>query len=856
MSRPLLRLSNPTNSTSRKGKKANFPTRKGPGYDAQRQKFQSTFDSLEKTLERNAAGLTSHTDGLSPERALVFVVAGPIGDFAKKAEKILLLEVLQETILTDMVSFPEGFDVDVDRYSGTLYTTMPTYNSLRELLRLWSAYKVGEKAPKGAAPIWNLFDLLIEIRPWNYLDRLSEESRRVFEDRLAMLEDDESFIEVELEIWPTILANEREKWLAEIVQLIDDTGGQVIDRVSIEEQGFIYQAVLAKIPREEIRTMLDSTGELDGLIGAEGIQHILPQSFAIAIPSDSEGDEIHFQPQSEFNADSKIRVALLDGTPVARHPALDKGVDIYDMHDIVRLSTVDKRAHATSMASIISRGDLVFDGEALVDSRLLSVPILVDSERGAYAPRDKIFVKLVHETLSRLFHGAEPYAADVFVVNFSIGIKGSNFSGRLSSLGRLLDWWASNEGILFVISAGNLGSLELDGLTFTQFDDASQDERQRLYRRALARLEHRRTLLAPAEALNGLSVGAISNNFGPYDPPVSTSDLTIEREGQLVPQMTSALGLGYQRIMKPDLVATGGQQNVQVVPSDRGIKLRSTYPLRTGLNVASVNGSVGKDIGTSAAAAIVTRAIVQTAHALVTSGGPYEGQELPRRQLALLTKALAINSARWGPDAVSLLEQSMEGGNNHFHAKENVSKYYGFGHLDIARMTNSPEGGATLVGYGAIKTNESKIFKLPIPQVLSGEKLARSMHVTLAWFSPTKISRTKYRQARIFATAEDEHDIEDSEWLLGLKTNSKSPDHYLSGRGSIWSKRLIHKRKQISVFGEEEKFSICVQCKDASGGGLNPDDDIEFAIAVTLELEEDVQFDIYQEILNQTRVRV
>ena len=49
---------------------------------------------------------------------------------------------------------------------------------------------------------------------------------------------------------------------------------------------------------------------------------------------------------------------------------------------------------------------------------------------------------------------------------------------------------------------------------------------------------------------------------------------------------------------------------------------------------------------------------------------------------------------------------------------------------------------------------------------------------------------------------------------------------------------------------------IRAQCRDAAGGGLNPDDDISFAIAVTLEVAGTVCYDVHQEVRNALRVRV
>ena len=107
------------------------------------------------------------------------------------------------------------------------------------------------------------------------------------------------------------------------------------------------------------------------------------------------------------------------------------------------------------MASLILRGDLIADGAPVKDSRLLSIPVLVDNEHGAISPDDMLFVDVIHIALARAFMGDEALAPDAFLVNFSIGVKGAAFSGRISSLARLLNWWADQQGILFLVSAGS-----------------------------------------------------------------------------------------------------------------------------------------------------------------------------------------------------------------------------------------------------------------------------------------------------------------------------------------------------------------------------------------------------------------
>ena len=218
----------------------------------------------------------------------------------------------------------------------------------------------------------------------------------------------------------------------------------------------------------------------------------------------------------DFDAASPFRVLLLDGTPIAGHRTLAGGVAIEDVHELVERSLVATRRHATAMASLILRGDLKSDGHAVADSRLLSIPLLVDTEDGATSPDDRLFIDLVHAALQRAFFGDQPLVPEAFVVNFSIGVRGAHFAGRISSLARLLDWWSTKAGILFVVSAGNVErDLQIPDMTITGFEDLSLPERQDVVRTAQRLQRHERTLLAPSEALNALSVGAASLDMAP-----------------------------------------------------------------------------------------------------------------------------------------------------------------------------------------------------------------------------------------------------------------------------------------------------------------------------------------------------
>ena len=90
--------------------------------------------------------------------------------------------------------------------------------------------------------------------------------------------------------------------------------------------------------------------------------------------------------------------------------------------------------------------------------------------------------------------------------------------------------------------------------------------------------------------------------------------------------------------------------------------------------------------------------------------------------------------------------------------------------------------------------------------------------------------------------------------MLDLK--SEGPDANMIRRGSVWSRRLVHNRQTVPGFEADAEIPICVQCRDTAGGGLSPDDDIRFAIAVTLEVETEVEYDILDEVEQRIRLTV
>ena len=865
--RPILRLPNSRPAIRQPGAPRNPPRPQAGGNARARQgeRFQRQFDRIDAALasEDGAFQLRADPGGIAPERALVFVTAGPVSQFARIAVNAGL-EVISEIDLDDDFELPDDLVLaDDDLANATLYATMPSQEAFTTLLRLWRAYQRGDGPEYGDQPWWDVFGLLAELRPWGPEDRLSADAR----DRLAEflpLDDDEE-VRLELEIWPTNNAERRVRWAQETRARVAALDGRVIHNSSIASTGFVYEALLVAMPALAVSDMIDNPAAPNSLATLEGLQFVLPQTIGQSLPNQSEPVEGGEGDSDPHDPELPNRAILLDGTPIAAHPDLRNGLSIEDVHDLVRLSQVNQRRHATSMASLILRGDLEGDNTPLSDSNLLSIPVLVDTDNGAQSPDDRLFVDVVHSALVAAFEGDAPLAPDAFVVNFSIGIRNSNFIGRISSLARLLDWWAYRAGVLFVVSAGNVSEpLALPGIRQIDFEDASIAERKDMLREAQRNLRHRRTLLAPGEALNVLTVGATSQDAVEQTGPPTPNTVDVQDVGEAFPALSSAIGLGPFKSIKPDLLNVGGLHDIRMAPGGNELRLHPVHETsRSGLSVAGAStGRRGRvrSRGTSCAAALTTRSILTAAAALTSEDGPYAGQELPRQDLALLTRALAVNAAQWSNQARAVYDAENTGRGAFTRAGEEVSRYYGHGILDQSMMSEAPARGVTLVGLGRIRKDQGVIFDMPLPESLSGDRVHRSMQVTLAWFSPVDPTRARYRLAALDAIAADRDDDENLEgeedkgWALAMKGDA--PASSILRRGTVWSRRLVHNRVTAPEYDEDAIIPIRVQCREGAGAGLDRDEHIPFAIAVTLQLAASARYDVHEEIEDIVRVRL
>ncbi len=601
--------------------------------------------------------LRGDPDGIAPERALVFEVVGSVSDFYAQTRRTPGLEFL----LDQDVEFAPDDDFHNTRVvheevhrleravGGRLYMAMPDLQALRQLLSLWSGYQRGERHRGFAA--WNqLFSQLRDLRAWGPRDRMLPAT---IEYLRGKLQDTPGLpVRLEAEFWYHDDLERRIAAATSIERYLDGVGGQVVSSASLEP--IRYHAVLIDLPPREVQELVDNV--TIGLARVDDVMYLKPQSLAVSpIEPTAEGTlEEGEGARGQGPIVGRPLIALLDGVPLANHLHLVGRILLDDPDDLEAASPVAKRSHGTSMASLIAHGDLNAATEPLRSPLYVQPVMTFDPQSNSETtPKSSLPLDVIYRAVLRM---KEPLAAggavaeSVVVVNLSLGDLNRAFSGLISAWARLIDWLSFRYRILFVVSSGNtLGWLPIpDYANRGELLAADVVERENKILVALDTLKAQRTLLSPSEALNCITVGAWHDEAGPTAIPIALID---PFPNGAVPNLSSALGLGYRRTIKPDLVYDGGREFVQVSEDEGHVWLRAYSDGRSSGQRSAAADSDGRgrlnltqrSCGTSNATALMTRSC-----ALIMEGLADSGYEIPATHQAVTLKALLIHGATWG----------------------------------------------------------------------------------------------------------------------------------------------------------------------------------------------------------------
>lgn len=837
---PLLLFPSPSR-TDRENRNASPPQIHLPNAGRQGVRLGPKFNALRSAFETQRLQLQQESPADNPELVLVLETIGSIDRLIGAAGRIEGLEWLMEA--DELIESDEDF---FDRknqekpLSGSLFLLGSNQQALSQIIALWENYQENPdvKFERGFAAWKELFKHLKDVRFWSGKDRLGRDILTYWEERLASGEDP---IRFEIETWCFVSSEKNTSTANELRQLLASSNGRILATSLIYEIG--YHGFLVELPADGIRSLLNTTQS--ELIQFDRIMHFRPRGQAIAPTSDHNEKLQSVEPPTALPVNPPV-VALLDGLPLQNHPLLANRLQVDDPDGWEADYAADDRQHGTAMASLIALAEL--DGlKTPLNSRIYVRPILKPNlasfirPRPECTPNDILLIDLVHRAVRRMFEsdGTEPATANtVKVINLSVGDPEKVFDRGMSAWARLLDWLSCKYQVLFIVSAGNvLENLDLATPRDTLITLTS-DERHQLAIKALLDNTTNKRLIAPAESINAITVGAVHLDGSTGGHPPSFYNLFPDNSIAAY----SRIGHGFRRAVKPDILMPGGRMLhkqallcppaiTQVEPIDK-----TTLPghkVATPPNAADQNTKYTR--GTSNAAALATRSAA-FAHQVIESLRAADSQSLPAKYDAVLIKALLAHGASWDqlqpiildarPDIAQRLKQ-----------QDLITRFAGYGFADIDKALICTEQRATLIGVGDLKNGEALEFEAPLPPSLIAKTEKRRLTLTLAWFTPINAKNAKYRTARLW--------IQPPADELGV--SRLNCEWRQVQRGTL--QHEILEGKSALAFVDGQKVIFKVNCSEDGGKISTP---IQFALCVTLEVAEGVSLPIYNEI--RTRI--
>lgn len=796
-----------------------------------------------------------------PERALVLELLGPVAAFETAAQALGLewLGSVEPNLHDATAEDDEDEEGDADDQTDSapqatiFYLTMPSEHGLRTLLSAWKRFAANQQPNNSdETKLWSIFSYLKELRTWSAQDRLDPTLARYVKALLTSRPD--QLVTVEVDLWFRNERQRRDQALEKLRQLTLEFQGVILDYVEIPE--IRYQGVLLKLPGNIALQMIEGEG---GLARLDDIMRIRPQS---AFESE-EQEVLQDQPAAiprPLPSSTKCLAAILDGYPVEQHEALSGRIVIKDVDVSGADVPSSKRVHGTAMASLVIHGDLA--GKNMpIDSPVAIIPVLTGETAGAETtPSGKLAIGVIYRALKALVNERQYVSSQlsrVVVVNHSICDTHLPFARASSPWACLIDYFSHYHQLLFIVSSGNINSpIPVQNVgSALQLQQMSADMRDALLISSLRESSGMRGLMCPAETVNGLSVGALHLDDGPPCPPTELDPF----QGLEMTSLGSALGLGVNRSVKPDLIVDGGRTALGVSTDAKGvIQVHPTRSTIMGHKVArpgltGESNRYGLSVGTSDAAALTTRAAVQIATILddVFKQDGESWSERPTR--AVILKSLLVHSARWGDVGkmlYGLIKDPIE--TTHRQAEKNeTTRYIGFGKPDPEHILDGTHNRITILADDVIKPESRHIFRLPIPTHMLRTRDVRTITLTLAWTSPIVTTSTDYRGVALKLVDTNGKQL----FWKGVKRQEvDQPVLTTMERGTVVHIQL--RGETLWQYGRASGAELEVGVQAATRHSSTKDAEVPYALSITLEVAQSVDTKIYQEIREHLQARV
>ncbi|MDR1164528.1 MAG: S8 family peptidase [Deltaproteobacteria bacterium] len=731
-----------------------------------------------------------------------------------------------------------------------LYMVMSNQKALEQMLSLWENYiKIDQfEFKRGLTKFRDIFQCLKDIHRWGIQERLIETGLlEIWEEDLAA--EPNRNVRFETELWFRGNDKQRARRVEQIASLIGKMKGRVVSQTTIVE--ICYHAILGELPAARVRDIINHPNT--ELTMCDSVMFFRPvgEMNIGTVPSAEETEAAENVDNAMPSGDPVV--ALFDGLPLANHRLLEGRLIIDDPDDFEAEYAPSERVHGTSMASLITHGDLSDQSQPL--NRPLYVrPIMkpvpsFNLPRRELMPEDCLPVDLIYRAVKRLFeaeNGDEPVAPNIRVINLSIGDERRPFIRAMSPLARLLDWLSFKYGVLFIVSAGNhLSPIEFEP-TLPAFESLSPDDLRQAVVKSLYGDARNRRLLSPAEAINPLTVGALHHDNA-HDIPLSSA-YKINPIHSLLPSPVSAFGSGYLRSIKPDLLYSGGKQCYQLPinanSSLKMLELRTQNMKPPGNKFASPSINAGVldatayGCGTSNATALMSRnanICYETLKQIFDERAPEQDFQ---KFAAPLLKAMLVHGCSWG-DMGAKLNSILRSADDGTHAERLARNWIGYGTPDIQRALKCAEQRATLLGFGELTVEKAHIFHLPLPPSLGARQDYRRLVVTLAWLSPIVVQNQKYRATQLWFSVTGSSLAQTRIEACGGQGGWQTVQ-----RGTV--QHEIFEGDHAEPIRDGDCVEIKVNCRADAKKIKSP---IPYGLFVSLEVAESLELSIYNEIM-------
>ena len=820
-----------------------------PSHTVQSRRITPQFQQL--FVQFRSRRIEIHLDpaGAPPEQVVVLETVGAIEDFVKAVKRIGMewLGEFEEFEIPPDENFFRDREHQEAGLTGRLYLVLTDQQAIRQMLSLWNHYRKDEnfKFPTGLTKWRDVFKHLKDVRLWGVEDRLRDTG--VLEDWRRRVEQNQERIRFEVELWYRADRGKRDQAKASFLHLLQQEGGGMLGEAAIPE--IAYHGILAELPIGAIKQVL-AQHEVQ-FLRSQHVMFFRPVGQStVSVPHDEALDEGLGVLETPSAGDPVVGV--LDGLPLANHRLLTNHLIIDDPDDFASMYSPEEQIHGTSMVSLILHGEIDANERALqrplyVRPILRPVPAYFRTPKPESMPEETLAVDLIHRSIKRMFEGEDgepPTAPTVKFVNFSIGDPTCLFDYSMSSLARLLDWLSFKYNVLFIVSAGNHHREIVLDHPRAQFGDLSPADREKKVVQSIASDSRHRRLLAPAESLNSLTVGAIHEDSSPLMHLGSRVD---PHNTPGLPSPVNAVGLGYRRAVKPDILMPGGRQlyeerigihqkaTLEINDSSMSPGLRSAAP---GRNPGDL-GRTRYSRGTSNATALATRTAAQLYEMLrglreQIGTGMLEDEFIP-----VLTKALLVHGARWS-DVYDRLSDLLGAGRSEGF-REQAARFLGYGRVYTERLFGCTVQRATMIGSGQLYNEQAHVYLIPLPPSLNGILIWKRLTITLAWLTPTRSSTRAYRSALLWFDPP----------ASSLAVTRINVDGRAVRRGTVQHEVLEGER--ATVFVEGDVLTIKVNCREDA----KPlESAVRYGIVATLEVAEDIEIPIYEEIQSRIRPRI